>query len=380
MSLGIISSPGSRVRFGDLVANINDYFSADDDGVMPYVAGPHIVARQPSVATYGSTADEDFPPTFKRKFQSGDVLLHSRGVDKLASVDRRGVTGEKLFVLRSTDEARLRQPFILWLLMSTRAQQHMADHFTGSVNKFLNWRPLADFEFDLPTPDEQDRISDLFWTIERHRLSLTGLADALTIAADVQLAQLWDENGNKQSIASIASCVTGSTPSKATAEYWNSQDVPFYTPSEIEGDTVRPARQQVSRAGAAVGRTLPKYAVAVACIGGDMGKSAVVLQPGISNQQITAIVGLPEADAYAMQSLLAHPHGRQAMEARETTTIVRKLNKSDLMKVEVPWPVDRAPLQRLVANRRRAAAELKAEVNALGQLRSAMLVDLFGGD
>ncbi|MEV7827075.1 hypothetical protein [Microbacterium enclense] len=380
MSVSILSSPGSRVRFGDVVTNINDYFSAGADGVLPYVAGPHIVPGHPSVATYGSTADDDFPPTFKRKFQSGDVLLHSRGVDKLASVDRRGVTGEKLFVLRSTDEARLRQRFLLWLLMSAPAKQHIRRHFTGSVNRFLNWGPLADFEFDLPTPDEQDRISDLFWTIEQHRVSLTCLADALATAADVQLAQMWDRNGNKQSIASIADCVTGSTPSKANAEYWNSQDVPFYTPSEIEGDTVRPARQQVSRAGAAAGRALPKYAVAVACIGGDMGKSAVVPEPGISNQQITAIVGLLEADAYAMQALLAHARGRQAMEARETTTIVRKLNKSDLMKVEVPWPVDRAPLQRLVANRRRATAELRAEVDALRQLRLAMLANLLGGD
>ena len=79
-----------------------------------------------------------------------------------------------------------------------------------------------------------------------------------------------------------------------------------------------------------------------------MGKSAVIAEPGISNQQITSIVGLQKDDAYALQSLLAHTawSGRR-WTARETTTIVRKLNKSDLMKVQIPWPSDRIALRKL---------------------------------
>ena len=92
MSLNIDRSDWKRVAFGDVVANINDYFNPDVDGVLPYVAGPHINAGQPTVADYGSTDDDQFPPTFKRKFQAGDVLLHSRGIEKLASVSRLGLT------------------------------------------------------------------------------------------------------------------------------------------------------------------------------------------------------------------------------------------------------------------------------------------------
>lgn len=166
MSLNVDASSWARVRFGDVVANINDYFSAERDGTLPFVAGPHIAPGRPTVTSYGSTGDDDFPPTFKRKFTVGDVLLHSRGIEKLAAVDRRGVTGEKLFVLRSKDESRLLQRFLPWLLMSSPAQRHMKENFTGSVNKFLNWRPLANFEFDLPPLSQQERISDLCWAIE----------------------------------------------------------------------------------------------------------------------------------------------------------------------------------------------------------------------
>lgn len=380
MSLNIDRSSWKRSKFGDLVANINDYYRPESDGSLPYVAGPHIDAGLLTVSGYGSTDDPKFPPTFKRKFRRGDVLLHSRGIEKLASVDRVGVTGEKLFVLRSIDENVLSQSFLLWLLKSPSAKQHMADNFTGSVNKFLNWRPLANFEFDLPPLDEQKRIADLLWAIERHRLEIAGVADSLSKASETRLAELWKAQTGKAAISDIADCVTGSTPPKANAVYWTSSDVPFYTPSEIQSDTMAVARQGVSVEGATTGRWLPQFSVAVACIGGDMGKSAVIQEPGISNQQITSVVGLSEADAYLLQSLLAHPLGRRAMEARETTTIVRKLNKSDLMKVEVPWPVNRSDAQQLVERKRAALAQTTTERESLRQASNAILAEIFGGN
>jgi restriction endonuclease S subunit len=379
MSVELDTKTWERVTFREVVANINDYFDVDVDGVLPYVAGPHINPGERTVARYGSTDDDQFPPTFKRKFQQDDVLLHSRGIDKLAAVDRVGVTGEKLFVLRSKDENTLTQPFLAWLLQSPKARAHMQDNFTGSVNKFLNWNSLAAMEFDLPHPDEQKRIADVLWAVERRRLAISQISCAVDAAVNVRLREVWKRDRDKHAIGDIAECVTGSTPSKSNPAYWNSEDVPFYTPSEIASDTVRLASQRVSQAGAAIGRLLPKYAVAVACIGGDMGKSAVIAEPGISNQQITSIVGLQKDDAYALQSLLAHSFGRAAMKARETTTIVRKLNKSDLMKVEVPWPEDRAALRELISDRRAATTALSAEIATLKTLCSSLLADIFGG-
>lgn len=380
MSLNLDKSHWNRVAFGDVVRNVNDYFDADRDGVLPYVAGPNIDPGEPSVASYGATDDDEFPPTFKRMFRSGDVLLHSRGIDKLAAADRSGVTGEKLFVLRSVDETVLLQEYLIWLLLSPQAQAHMKDNLTGSVNKFLNWKPLAALEIDIPPLDEQKRIADLLWAVQRHRLQLATSVRSVVEAVDVHLRVLWEAETGKRAIGEVADCVTGSTPSKSNEAYWNSRDVPFYTPSEIDGDTMDAARQRVSAAGASAGRQLPEFAVAVACIGGDMGKSAVIREPGISNQQITSIVGLTSDDAYLMQSILAHPQGRLALEARETTTIVRKLNKSDLMKVKVPWPEDRLVVRQLVKHKRGTVAAITQEAHSLRVLVSALLAEIFGGN
>jgi type I restriction enzyme S subunit len=172
------------VRFGDVVGNVNDYYDRERDGVLPYVAGPQINEADALVGAWGFTSDDDFPPTFKRLFQPGDVLLHSRNISKVAAVDRRGVTGEKLFVLRSKDSTVLSQSFLVWMMRSGPMRKVAEDNFTGSVNKFLNWTPLSLAEFDLPPLDEQERISATLWAARMlsERLDARRLALATTRA------------------------------------------------------------------------------------------------------------------------------------------------------------------------------------------------------
>ena len=109
-----------------------------------------------------------------------------------------------------------------------------------------------------------------------------------------------------------------------------------------------------------------------------MGKSAVVLVPGITNQQITCVVGLGEPDAFLLQALFDHPLGRAALETRETTTIVRKLNKSDLMKVRVPWPLNREAHQATAASLRSASLLVGDQRKLAKTLRSALNDALLG--
>lgn len=379
MTLNLDKSAWKRVAFGDVVRNVNETVrDLDAAGVDRIIAMEHMDPGELKIGRWGSTGDGT---TFTRRVKPGQTLFGKRRAyqRKVAYAEFDAVCSGDIYTFEA-DETQMLGEFLPFLVQSNEFFDHALDTSAGSLSPRTNWRDLANFEFDLPPLDEQKRIGDLLWAIERHRLELASMAASAVSATDTCLAELWEAGSGKQPIGKIASCVTGSTPSKANATYWSSDDVPFYTPSEIDGDTVLSARQKVSEAGAGTGRSLPKFSVAVACIGGDMGKSAVILEPGISNQQITSIIGLMEEDAYVMQSLLAHPRGRQAMEARETTTIVRKLNKSDLMKVEVPWPTDRSALQRLIRDKRAVLSAIAAELAGLRQLNSSALAEVFGGN
>ncbi|WP_417555867.1 restriction endonuclease subunit S [Microbacterium sp.] len=379
MSLGLDKSTWQRVTFGDVVRNVNETLKGAAAGAIDRViAMEHMDPGELKIERWGDIADGT---TFTRRVRPRQTLFGKRRAyqRKVAYAEFDAICSGDIYTFEA-DETRMLGEFLPFLVQSDPFFDHALDTSAGSLSPRTNWRDLADFEFELPPLDEQKRIADLLWAIERHRLQLAEMEEAVRSSLDVRLAELWVADSEMQPISGIGDCVTGSTPSKANASYWNSADVPFYTPSEIEHDTMHAARQRVSVAGAATGRALPEFAVAVACIGGDMGKSAVVREPGISNQQITSIVGLDEADAYLVQCLLAHPLGRQALEARETTTIVRKLNKSDLMKVQLPWPAERSVLRRLVTDKRVAVATLRSELDSLGRLRSAALAEVFGGN
>ncbi len=86
------------------------------------------------------------------------MLFHSRNIKKLVQPQFDGLTGEKLFVLRSKDKGQLRQEFLPYLLMSNRFGQYVQERWAGSTNKFLNKTPLMAYEFSLPPIDEQLRI------------------------------------------------------------------------------------------------------------------------------------------------------------------------------------------------------------------------------
>jgi type I restriction enzyme, S subunit len=165
--------------FGDLVANVNDYFDRDNGPESRVVAGANLSEMGLDITSWGLTSDHDFRPTFKRRFRAGDVLFHSRNTEKVGVPGFDGVTGEKIFVLRSKDEQRLLQTFLPWLMLAPASRAYIGRSLAGSVNKFLNWTPLARFEFDLPPIDEQREIAKLLWASERATRSLEPLEAAL---------------------------------------------------------------------------------------------------------------------------------------------------------------------------------------------------------
>ncbi len=165
--------------FGDLVANINDYFDRDKDPATRYLAGNHIDEGDLAVRRWGSTDDATFPPTFKRRFCAGDVLFHSRNPKKVVQPDFDGVTGEKLFVLRSKDTTQLLQETVPYLLLTDHFADYVRRSRAGSVNKFLNWTPLAKYKFALPPPEEQGRIASALAAADSLRETLRSVRESV---------------------------------------------------------------------------------------------------------------------------------------------------------------------------------------------------------
>ena len=88
----------------------------------------------------------------------------------------------------------------------------------------------------------------------------------------------------------IGEIVTGSTPSTKHPEYYG-DDYPFYKPTDLNyGYFVETAKDTISTKGYEISRKLPAKSVLVTCIGATIGKTGLIRNEGICNQQINAVL------------------------------------------------------------------------------------------
>ena len=128
-------------------------------------------------------------------------------------------------------------------------------------------------------------------------------------------------------IGSLFQTITGNTPSTNDSLSYGS-DYPFYKPADLDsGFNVSHSSDTVSHKGYSEGRQVPRLSVLVTCIG-SIGKTGLIRNEGICNQQINAILPsnycVPEYTFFAMCS----DYEQEQMILKSSATTLSILNKS----------------------------------------------------
>ena len=84
---------------------------------------------------------------------------------------------------------------------------------------------------------------------------------------------------------------TGTTPSKTNPAYFG-DFIPFLGPGDIQAGIINYQNNALSKAGYDVARPIPRYSIIQVCIGGSIGKCAIVDREVTFNQQINSITTL----------------------------------------------------------------------------------------
>ena len=102
----------------------------------------------------------------------------------------------------------------------------------------------------------------------------------------------------KLKVRDLGRVVTGKTPSTALPENFGT-DYPFLTPTDMHGSKwARVTERGISAVGAAALRGhIPAGAVAISCIGWQMGKAILTDRATYTNQQINSIIPRADFDA-----------------------------------------------------------------------------------
>ncbi len=153
----------TRVAFGDVVRKVSDKVDPWESGLERYVAGEHMDTDDLRIRRWGLIGDDYLGPAFHMRFKPGHVLYGSRRtyLRKVALAEFEGITANTTFVLESKDPKRL-MPELLPFLMQTEAfHTYSIARSKGSVNPYVNFSDIADFQFSLPPMQEQARCIEL---------------------------------------------------------------------------------------------------------------------------------------------------------------------------------------------------------------------------
>lgn len=260
-----------RVKFGDVV-RLSKARSQDPlaDGIERYVGLEHLEPSDLSIRSWGSVADG---VTFTSVFQPGQVLFGKRRAyqRKVAVADFSGVCSGDIYVLETKDAKDLLPELLPFICQTDAFFDHAVGTSAGSLSPRTNWTSLADFEFALPTINEQKRLVELLGSIaalEEKLRTAEHEADRLQKAAMQDLLDA-DLNGwPSKPIGQVCKVTTGGTPSRNNATYWNG-DIPWVKTGEVNYYVIDSTEERITAEGlkGSAAKLCPPNSVLVALYG-----------------------------------------------------------------------------------------------------------------
>ncbi len=220
-----------RVKIGDVV----DKIVGDEDRLTTslkyYVGGEHISSSRIKVYDRG-LLDSDKGKTlgyqFHYPFKERDVLFMTKNpyLKKCGMVDFEGICSIATFVMRSKDEGMLLQEYLAIVMQTDSLWNYLEANKSGSVNYFITWKTLENYEFELPDIEEQKRISRVVWQAEKTRNSYERLLSETDVLLRSRFNEMFgdlEKNTKKYPIKKLSE----------VAEYFNGLT---YKPEDVTQD------------------------------------------------------------------------------------------------------------------------------------------------
>ena len=160
--LNLDRSDWQLVKFGDVAIQQKQKVDRENTELTRYVKGEHMYSEDLHLRKWGELTDEYLGPAFIRKFEEGDILYGSRRtyLRKVVIAPFEGITSNTTFVIKA-NEKKIDRRLLPFIMMSEGYTQHSIKNSKGSVNPYVNWKDLSDYEFLLPSIEQQEDIVNL---------------------------------------------------------------------------------------------------------------------------------------------------------------------------------------------------------------------------
>ncbi len=183
MALNLDRSAWRKVKFGDVVRNVNDNVKDPAAAGIERVLGlEHLDPGELRIQRWSDVSPES---TFTRRVRPGQTLFGKRRAyqRKTAYAEFDAVCSGDILVFESADTTRLLPELLPFIAMTDSFYAMALETSAGSLSPRTRWSDIAKYEFDLPPLDQQRRIADLLWGAEQHKRTLLALEASARRAA-----------------------------------------------------------------------------------------------------------------------------------------------------------------------------------------------------
>jgi restriction endonuclease S subunit len=165
--LQLDKSNWQTVKFGNVAIQQKENVDRENTALTRYIKGEHMNSEDLHIRTWGELTDEYLGPAFIRKFEKGDILYGSRRtyLRKVAIADFDGITSNTTFVIKANVN-KIDMRLLPFIMMSEGFTENSIKNSKGSVNPYINWKDIANYEFLLPPKEQQAQLAELLWAMD----------------------------------------------------------------------------------------------------------------------------------------------------------------------------------------------------------------------
>ncbi|MCP4367095.1 MAG: restriction endonuclease subunit S [Deltaproteobacteria bacterium] len=155
------------VKFSDVAIQQKESVDREKTDITRYIKGEHMSSEDLHLREWGELKDEYLGPAFIRKFEKGDILYGSRRtyLRKVTIAPFEGITSNTTFVIKA-NENLIHKKLLPFVMLSEGFSEHSIRNSKGSVNPYINWKDIANYEFLLPPKDQQAQLAELLWAMD----------------------------------------------------------------------------------------------------------------------------------------------------------------------------------------------------------------------
>ena len=298
------------VKFSDVVKRANtkeDRFHTD---LLYYVGGEHIETNELMVQGRGLIKGSTIGPMFYFGFKAGQVLFVTRNphLRKAAVADFDGICSEKTLVLETKDDKVLLQKYLIAIMQTDDFWDYCEENKSGGVNYFINWSTLADYEFELPSIDEQKVLAEKLWAAYRLKESYKKLLAATDEMVKSRFIEMFKDE-IRRPLGELVTTTSGGTPSSKNKLFYENGTIPWLTSGEVGQGYIQSTQNYITDEGMqkSSAKWVPKDSVVVAMYGATVGKTGLLGIRCTTNQAVCSLLPselfLPKFLYYAVKSM-----------------------------------------------------------------------------